>query len=108
MRSYRSPSGSVTLGGGKPVTGDNEMSLAFRLLSVAALSAGLLVPATYYPASESAGGWRRCGNDDEVRSQAGLDAQQLRLIGQTQGQGFCGAGGSVSLWGGCTFALWVG
>src|SRR5258708_35445846 len=97
MRSYRSPSGSVTLGGGKPVTGDNEMSLAFRLLSVAALSAGLLVPATYYPASESAGGWRRGGNDDESRSQAGMGAQQFPLIRPTQGQGVGGRGGEYSL-----------
>jgi CubicO group peptidase (beta-lactamase class C family) len=84
------------------------MSLAFRLLSVAAVSAGLLVPATYYPPSESAGGWRRCAKDDEVRSQAGMDAQQLRLIGQTQGQVYGGPWAIVIVRKGYLVAEWFG
>ena len=59
------------------------MTSMFKL-SVAALSAGLLAAETYYPPSESAGGWRRCAGDQEVRSEAGMDPQRLRLIGQMQ------------------------
>jgi len=84
------------------------MILPFKLLNVAALSAGLLAAATYYPPSESAGGWRRCGNDDEVRSQAGMDAQQLRLIGQTQGQVYGGPWAIVIVRKGYLVAEWFG
>jgi len=50
------------------------------------ISAGLLVAETYYPAPESAGGWRRCQNDEEIRKEAGMDPQRLNLIGQAQAQ----------------------
>jgi len=58
------------------------MKFAIQLLHVAMLSAGLLTAGTYYPPSESAGGWRRCVTDDEVRNNAGMDPQRLRVIGQ--------------------------
>jgi hypothetical protein len=41
---------------------------------------------TYYPLPESADGWRRCRNDDEVQTKAGMDPQRLNLIGQAQAQ----------------------
>ncbi len=44
----------------------------------------MLVADTYYPPPESAEGWRRCRNDDEVRTKAGMDPQRLNLIGQAQ------------------------
>src|SRR5689334_4955909 len=96
------------IGWRKPVHWRREMSLAFRLLSAAALSAGLLVPATYYPPSESAGGWRRCAGDDEVRSQAGMDPQQLRLIGQTQTAVYGGPWAIVIVRKGFLVAEWFG
>jgi hypothetical protein len=58
------------------------MTSTIQLLNIAVLSAGLLAAGTYYPPSESAGGWRRCGTDDEVRNNAGMDPQRLRVIGQ--------------------------
>ena len=30
----------------------------------------------YYPPSESAGGWRRCKTDEQVRKLAGMDPQE--------------------------------
>jgi CubicO group peptidase (beta-lactamase class C family) len=36
----------------------------------------------YYPPPESAGGWRRCKNDEEVRQLAGMDPQKLNLVGR--------------------------
>jgi len=35
----------------------------------------------YYPPPESAGGWRRCHNDDEVRRLAGFDSRRLDYVG---------------------------
>src|SRR6516164_4568787 len=37
---------------------------------------------SYYPPPESAGGWRRCKNDEEVRSLAGMDPQKLDQVGR--------------------------
>jgi CubicO group peptidase (beta-lactamase class C family) len=37
---------------------------------------------TYYPSPESAGGWRRCRNNEEVRQLAGMDPQKLDLVGR--------------------------
>jgi CubicO group peptidase (beta-lactamase class C family) len=36
----------------------------------------------YYPPPESAGGWRRCQSDDEVRNLAGFDCKMLDFVGQ--------------------------
>jgi CubicO group peptidase (beta-lactamase class C family) len=77
-------------------------------LSVAALSAGLLAAETYYPPSESAGGWRRCAGDQEVRSEAGMDPQRLRLIGQTQLQLHGGPWAIVIVRKGYLAAEWFG
>lgn len=35
--------------------------------------AGAAAAGTYYPEAESAAGWRRCRNDEEVRKLAGID-----------------------------------
>ena len=35
----------------------------------------------YYPPSESAGGWRRCRNDEEVLRLGGMDPKQLARVG---------------------------
>jgi len=35
----------------------------------------------YYPPPESAGGWRRCHNDDEVHRLAGFDSRRLDYVG---------------------------
>jgi len=59
------------------------MKFATKLL-IAALGAGILAAQTYYPPSESAGGWRRCGSADEIRNNGGMDPERLRLMGQVQ------------------------
>lgn len=38
---------------------------------------------SYFPPPESAGGWRRCKNDDEVRRLAAMNPQKLDKAGQT-------------------------
>jgi hypothetical protein len=37
---------------------------------------------SYYPPPESAGGWRRSKNDEEVRKLAGMDPQKLDQVGR--------------------------
>jgi CubicO group peptidase (beta-lactamase class C family) len=37
---------------------------------------------SYYPPSESAGDWRRCKNNEEVRRLAGMDPEKLELVGR--------------------------
>jgi CubicO group peptidase (beta-lactamase class C family) len=56
------------------------------------LTAGtaLLFSETYYPASESGDGWRRCQKDEEVRKNAGMDPERLNLSGQAQTQLYSG------------------
>jgi CubicO group peptidase (beta-lactamase class C family) len=66
------------------------MKSTIRSLTVAAISTGMLLAQTYYPSSESAGGWRRCVNDDEIRKNAGIDPERLHLIGQGQLQVYGG------------------
>ena len=36
----------------------------------------------YYPPSESAGGWRRCRNDEEVLRLSGMDPKKLARVGR--------------------------
>lgn len=36
----------------------------------------------YFPPPESAGGWRRCKTDEEVRNRAGMDPQKLDQVGR--------------------------
>jgi CubicO group peptidase (beta-lactamase class C family) len=81
---------------------------AKKLLNIAALSAGLLVAETYYPPSESAGGWRRCANDDEVRKNAGMDPEHLHLIGEEQLQLYGGPWAIVIVRKGYLVAEWFG
>jgi len=65
--------------------------LFFGLLAVGGAPASLakgLSPdapesaASYYPPPESAGGWRRCKNNKEVRELAAMDPQKLDLVGR--------------------------
>jgi CubicO group peptidase (beta-lactamase class C family) len=63
---------------------------AVKILTMLTAGTALLVAETYYPASESADGWRRCRNDEEVRKNAGMDPQRLNLIGQAQTQLYSG------------------
>jgi hypothetical protein len=53
-----------------------------KKLIVMTLVAGTLMAQTYYPPSESAGGWRRCQNDEDVRTKAHMDPHRLQLIGK--------------------------
>ena len=61
-----------------------------KMLMGLTLGAGMLLAQTYYPPSESAGGWRRCRNDDDVRNKAGMDPRRLHLIAQAQSQVYGG------------------
>ena len=62
---------SVILLGGVP------RAVAGGLPAHQAASAGI-----YYPPSESAGGWRRCKTDEDVRKLAGMDPQKLDQVGR--------------------------
>lgn len=66
------------------------MISAMKILTVVTLGAGMLLAEPYYPPSESAGGWRRCRNDDEVRNLAGMDPRRLHLIAEAQSQTYAG------------------
>jgi CubicO group peptidase (beta-lactamase class C family) len=52
-------------------------AIAGGLAAQRAASAGI-----YYPPSESAGGWRRCRSDEDVRKLAGMDPQKLAQVGR--------------------------
>jgi len=68
-----------------------RMLIALRIWAVVVLGVATLEgQQTYFPASESAGGWRRCQQDDEIRNKAGMDPQRLRLIEQAQLQVYSG------------------
>jgi CubicO group peptidase (beta-lactamase class C family) len=82
--------------------------LTIRSLTVAAVSAGMLLGQTYYPPSESAGGWRRCSNDDEIRKNAGMDPERLHLIGLGQSQVYGGPWAIVIVRRGYLVAEWFG
>jgi CubicO group peptidase (beta-lactamase class C family) len=66
------------------------MKSTMKILIVLMLGAGMLSSETYYPPSESAGGWRRCRSDDDVRNKAGMDPRRLHLIAQAQSQVYGG------------------
>lgn len=57
-----------------------------RLLAAVAVGAAIVAAETYYPPSESAGGWRRCRSDEEVRNNAGMDPQRLESVGRELSQ----------------------
>ena len=62
---------SLVFAGGVP------RAIAGGLAAQRAASAGI-----YYPPSESAGGWRRCKSDEDVRKLAGMDPQKLAQVGR--------------------------
>ena len=72
------------------------------------LGAGMPMAQTYYPPSESAGGWRRCQNDDDVRNRAGMDPKRLHLIAQAQSQVYGGPWAIVIVRKGYLAAEWFG
>jgi CubicO group peptidase (beta-lactamase class C family) len=62
-------------------------SLVFAGGVARAIAGGLVAqqPASagiYYPPSESAGGWRRCKSDEDVRKLVGMDPQKLAQAGR--------------------------
>ena len=89
-------------------TGYNQMSSLIRFLNVTALGVGLLMGQTYYPPSESAGGWRRCANDEGIRNEAGMDPGRLRLVGEEQLQLYGGPWAIVIVRKGYLAAEWFG
>ena len=84
------------------------MRFTVKLLKIGALGAGIIAAQTYYPPSESAGGWRRCRNDDEVRNHAGMDPQRLHVIGLEQLQVYGGPWAIVIVRNGYLVAEWFG
>jgi CubicO group peptidase (beta-lactamase class C family) len=62
----------------------------------------------YAPPPESAGGWRACQNDEEVRSLAGMDPQRLNLIRDQQLQVFQGPWSILIIRHGYLVAEWFG
>ena len=49
------------------------MISAMKIPTAVIVSTGMLFAETYYPSPESADGWRRCRNDNDVRTKAGMD-----------------------------------
>ncbi|MFN7993562.1 MAG: serine hydrolase [Bryobacteraceae bacterium] len=84
------------------------MFSAAKIVPALTLGSQLLVAQTYYPPSESDGGWRRLRNDDEIRDQAGMDPQRLHLIEQTQYQLYSGPWQIVIVRKGYLVAEWFG
>jgi CubicO group peptidase (beta-lactamase class C family) len=72
------------------------------------LTANLCAAQTYTPPPESAGGWRSCKNDEEVRSLAGMDPQKLNLIRDQQLEVFQGPWSIVIIRHGYLVAEWFG
>jgi CubicO group peptidase (beta-lactamase class C family) len=64
--------------------------------------------ARYYPPPESAGGWRRCKNDKEVRELAGMDPQKLDLVGRENSVLFGGPWALLVIRHGYIAAEWMG
>jgi CubicO group peptidase (beta-lactamase class C family) len=85
-----------------------RMISTIRILAVLTLGAGMLPAETYYPPSESAGGWRRCQNEDDQRNKAGMDPKQLNLIAQAQSQVYGGPWAIAIVRNGYLVAEWFG
>lgn len=79
-----------------------------KKLTVTVLGIGTLLAQTYYPPSESGGGWRRSANDDDVRTQAHMDPHRLQLIAQAQSQFYGGPWAIVIVRNGHLVAEWFG
>jgi CubicO group peptidase (beta-lactamase class C family) len=62
----------------------------------------------YTPPPESAGGWRACKTEEEVRSLAGMDPQKLKVIRDAQLQVFQGPWSIVIIRHGYLVAEWFG
>jgi CubicO group peptidase (beta-lactamase class C family) len=84
------------------------MKLSLSLLTTIVLSANLFAAETYTPPPESAGGWRACQNDEEVRSLAGMDPQKLNVIRNQQLEVFQGPWAIVIIRHGYLVAEWFG
>jgi CubicO group peptidase (beta-lactamase class C family) len=82
-----------------------------RTLAIAALivfTANLFAAEAYTPPPESAGGWRTCQNDEQIRSLARMDPQRLNLIRDQQLQTFQGPWSIVIIRHGYLVAEWFG
>ncbi len=84
------------------------MIATLKIFTAIVLGTGMLLAETYYPWPEAAGGWRRCETDGDVRSKAGMDPQQLDLIGQAQAQLYGGPWQIVIVRNGYLVREWFG
>jgi CubicO group peptidase (beta-lactamase class C family) len=84
------------------------MVIRVKVLAVMVAATGMLLAETYYPAPESSAGWRRCRNDDEVRTKAGMDPQRLNVIGQAQTELYGGPWAIVIVRNGYLVREWFG
>lgn len=84
------------------------MKRSLTFLALIVFTARLFAAETYFPPSESAGGWRACQNDEEVRSLGGMDPQRLNLIKDQQLQVFQGPWSIVIIRHGYLVAEWFG
>ena len=84
------------------------MSSMIKIPVVLTLCAGMLFAQTYYPPSESAGGWRRCQTDEDVRSKAGMDPKRLQMIAQEHAMLYSGPWAIVIIRNGYLVAEWFG
>jgi CubicO group peptidase (beta-lactamase class C family) len=77
-------------------------------LALLVFTVNVFAAETYTPPPESAGGWRACQNDEQVRSLAGMDPQRLNLIRDQQLQIFQGPWTIVIIRHGYLVAEWFG
>ena len=68
----------------------------------------MLFAQTYYPPSESAGGWRRCQTEEDVRNKAGMDPAKLQLIAQEHAMLYGGPWAIVIIRNGYLVKEWFG
>ena len=86
----------------------SEMKRSLALVALIVFAVSLVAAQTYTPPSESAGGWRTCQNDEEIRSLAGMNPQRLNLIRDQQLQVFQGPWSIVIIRHGYLVAEWFG
>ncbi len=84
------------------------MKVRLALAAIIVFTVNVFAADTYFPPPESAGGWRSCQNDEEIRSLAGMDPQRLNLIRDAQLQVFQGPWSIVIIRHGYLVAEWFG
>jgi CubicO group peptidase (beta-lactamase class C family) len=78
------------------------------ILAIACLAPAVFAQNTYFPPSESGGGWRRTKTPEEVRSLGAMDPEKLEILRQAQLALFAGPWQIVIIHHGYLVAEWYG